>query len=238
MIIGNGQIANIFTNDPDQQKYQHVCIFASGVSNSNCTDLKEFKREEELLLEVLNDNRDKKFIYFSSCALSVTNYPKNDYYNHKLKMENKIIETAKNYLICRVPQLFGELIKHTTLVNYIYNAVVDSKEFVVYNGAYRYVIDIEDLKVIVDFLISEKKPKSYTIDIGNYKKYSILEIVETIEKLVKKKGKYKLVDKNDEHDLSFLGLKDILQKTDIGIGFSKDYFECKFKNRLKNIKGF
>ena len=41
MVIGNGQIAKFFN---DFKNNQDILIFASGVSNSNCTNLKEFKR--------------------------------------------------------------------------------------------------------------------------------------------------------------------------------------------------
>ena len=75
MIIGNGQLAKAFMNSDLEHK--DLCIFASGVSNSNCTDPKEFERERDLLKVTLSENPGKKLIYFSSCALSASEYPKN-----------------------------------------------------------------------------------------------------------------------------------------------------------------
>lgn len=103
MIIGSGQLAKVFAKS---QIKDDVCIFASGVSNSSCTDEKQFEREKNLLVDTLKKNSDKKFVYFSSCALSAIEYPKNDYYKHKVNMEDIIKEHSNNYYIFRVPQLF------------------------------------------------------------------------------------------------------------------------------------
>ena len=65
MIIGTGQLAKAFDNANFDD---NVCIFASGVSDSNCKDNAPFEREKNLLREALKNNVEKKFIYFSSCA--------------------------------------------------------------------------------------------------------------------------------------------------------------------------
>ena len=105
MIIGNGQLATIFK----KTTLDNIVVFASGVSNSNCQDIKQFEREKDLLVKTLTNNKNKKFVYFSSCALSAEEYPKNDYYKHKQNMENIIKRYSDNYYIFRAPQLFGNL---------------------------------------------------------------------------------------------------------------------------------
>jgi len=235
VIIGNGQIATIFKNDKDQAKYKDFCIFASGVSNSNCKDEKEFKREETLLLKSLAEHKQKKLIYFSSCALSAPDYPKNDYYRHKEKMEVIIKDSSADYLICRVPQMFGDLKNHSTLINFIYSSIVNCNDFTVYSGAYRYLIDIDDLKRIVDYIIQNPEMKYFTIDVGNYRKYSVEEIVKIIESLTGKVAHYKLEFKADEYELKFNVLKDLLSDIDIGVNFSSKYLEEKLSQRLNKI---
>lgn len=55
MIIGRGQIATSF-NNTDLEDY---IIFASGVSDSNCTNNDIFLREYNLIMQVLEDNPKK-----------------------------------------------------------------------------------------------------------------------------------------------------------------------------------
>ena len=62
MIIGNGLRAKAFNSYGNDNK---LLIFASGVSNSNETSSKAFDREKKLLLDALNNQSGKKFIYFS-----------------------------------------------------------------------------------------------------------------------------------------------------------------------------
>lgn len=226
MIIGNGQIATIFKNDVDQGKYKNVCIFASGVSNSGCQEEKEFKREERLLLKKLAENKENKFIYFSSCALSATDYPRNEYYNHKAKMEQLIRERSNDHLICRVPQLFGEFKKHNTLINFLYDSIVCGKNFIVYSEAYRYVVDIADLKAFIDKYISVGT-RNKTIDFGNPYRYSILELITTLESALNKKGSYTILSKTDAYYLEFTDALHFCLTNNLDFSFGINYFENK-----------
>jgi len=90
MIIGNGLIASSFY----RYDTSDCVIFASGVSNSNDNNADNFKREKDLVTKVLSENNDLKFIYFSSILAGITN---NDYYNHKIDIENLIIIWYSEY---------------------------------------------------------------------------------------------------------------------------------------------
>ena len=181
MVIGTGQLATVFKDST----LNDSLIFASGVSNSNCKKNSEFQREKALLLESLENNRDKNFIYFSSCALSSNDYPKNEYYRHKQKMEELIKENSNNYYIFRIPQLFGHLKSHKTLINFIYNCILDDEEFKLYSDAYRYVIEINDLKLLVEKYVAFSN-SNIVVDLANNYKYKVLDIVEIFENLLNK----------------------------------------------------
>ncbi|QOP42660.1 sugar nucleotide-binding protein [Sulfurimonas sediminis] len=229
MIVGNGQLAQAFKN----LKYNdNVVIYASGVANSNCTDRNAFEREKNLLVKTLIENKNKKFVYFSSCALSAKEYPLNDYYIHKKNMEKIIKEHSDNYYIFRVPQLFGKLKKHPTLINYLYNAIEEQKEMQIYKDAFRYVIDIEDVNKIVIHVINQHEGK-LTLDIANSYRYSIVEIIEIIEKLTNKKAKYKIINKRDGYDLDLSSLYNITSQYNIDISFGKSYLHERLKQRIK-----
>ena len=226
-IIGNGQLAQAFKNN----KFSRTVIFASGVSNSSCQEEREFQREEILLLSTLQEHKDKKFIYFSSCALSADGYELNEYYLHKKKMENLIRNNSDNYYIFRIPQLFGCLIEHKTLINFIYKSIMNNNEFKVYNEAYRYVIEIEDVVKLVELYCSFSK--SCTVfDLANPYRYRVLDIVKLFEKLLNKKAKYTIIEKEDKYILELSAEEEFISKFDLNIGFGKDYLEKKLKDKL------
>jgi len=230
MIVGNGQLAQqfkSFENDED------VIIFASGVANSNCTDANEFEREKKLLLATLKNNKEKKFVYFSSCALSAKKYALNEYYIHKQNMEKIIKEHCNYYYIFRIPQLFGEIKKHPTLINYLFYSIKEDKKITIYKGAFRYLIDIEDVYTIVTEVIKHHKGE-ITLDIANTYRYSIVEILEILEKLAGKKAHYKMIDKDDAYELDLSPLNNIIFQYNIEINFSKSYLHDKLQQRIKN----
>lgn len=228
MIVGNGQLAKVFKNSD----LQDTCIFASGVSNSGCTSASEFQREADLLISTLKENGDKKFVYFSSCALSAQDYPKNNYYKHKENMEQLIKAHSSQYYIFRIPQLFGDLILHKTLINFIYKAIEHNHHFNVYSEAYRYVIEINDVKQIVESFLKYHSTSSICMDIGNPYRYSVLEIVSILESLLKKKAKFNLIDQSDQYELDFQTMKRFIKQYGVNIDFHQDYLLNKLINNL------
>lgn len=221
MIIGNGQLARAFSKLVDNDE---AIIFASGVSDSTETSLDAFAREARLLQSVVLENSDKVIVYFSSCSL----VDKQDavfspYYCHKLKMEELIRKVTKQYYIFRLPQLFGDLKRHPTLINYLYYKIIDGDIFFIYDEGYRYVIHLDDVVKIVTTYLSNRPP-GVIFDIANPYEYSVLEIVKCLEKKAKTKGRYNLVRKIDQYKLNLKPLLDFVSDKEIDIPFGKDYF--------------
>jgi hypothetical protein len=90
MIIGNGSIAKILEDRDD------IVFFASGVSNSSCTDEKEYKREFNLLKSITTDNH---IVYFSNLGIY---YKQDRYTQHKQEVEEYIRDNYKSYTIVRI----------------------------------------------------------------------------------------------------------------------------------------
>ncbi len=231
MVIGNGQIAQRFKS----LKIDDVCIFASGVSNSNCNNYKEFEREKKLLLDILKNYKDKKIIYFSSCALSSSDYLKKPYYIHKKNMEEMIITNSKNYYIFRLPQLFGDLRKHPTLINFLYYSIINKKKFIVYSEAYRYVIEINDVYTLVENFLKYHKP-NLVIDLANNYRYKVIEIVKIFEKLIGIDANYQMIDKYDGYFLDLKKLEYFIEKYNINLNFGQSYLENKLSEKIKTMK--
>ncbi|MGA4533300.1 hypothetical protein ACPA1H_23465 [Ectopseudomonas chengduensis] len=209
-----------------------VCIFASGVSDSSCSDSSQFEREKNLLLETLLANRDKKFIYFSSCALSAPNYARNAYYEHKANMESLVVKNSEHFYIFRIPQLFGDLIHHKTIINYIYEAVRDGLNFNVYDDAHRYVIEINDVQKLVSLYL-KGGVENLIVDIANTHRYRVVEIVDVFEQLLKKKADYQIVKKTDKYELNLSPLISFLGKHNVDMEFGEKYLLRKLAQKLK-----
>ncbi|MBK2094717.1 NAD(P)-dependent oxidoreductase [Francisella philomiragia] len=233
MVVGGGQLAQAFYKYRDNNS---VVIFASGVSDSSCTDQKEFDREKKLLETILKDNFDKRFVYFSSCALSADEYSKNSYYAHKIQMESIIKKLSNKYFIIRLPQLFGNLKLHNTLINYIYNAIKSNNIINVYSDAYRYVVEIEDVRKFVDSYLANGTLCS-TIDLANPHRYKVLEIVEIFENLLNRKANITIIQKQDKYILDLSKLNRYIQENNINIEFGEGYLKNKLYEKIKNING-
>jgi nucleoside-diphosphate-sugar epimerase len=226
-VIGGGQLAKTF----DAFQASNVLLFASGVSNSKCTDPKEFLREGYLLKRTLLENPDKKLIYFSSCALSAPEYPKNAYYQHKANMEALIKDLTDDYYIFRLPQLFGDLFLHKTLINFLYKCIVHNHTFKVFDNAYRYVIEINDVRTLVEAYVNSQDA-CVTIDLANPFRYKVLDIVKTFEVLLGKKANYEIVEKDDQYRLDLTPMLNFVQSQGLRLDFGSDYLHKKLSEKL------
>lgn len=107
MIVGHGDIASVLK---DREGF---LFFASGVSNSQCTDEEEYKREIKLLLE--QDIR-LHLVYISTLAVF---YSDTRYTQHKLQIERIIKRRFPKYTILRIGNITWGTNPHT-LINYLH----------------------------------------------------------------------------------------------------------------------
>lgn len=134
MIIGNGDIASALTDRPDR------LYFASGVSNSQCTDEKEYKRERDLLLD---QRRDLRIVYFSSLSIFYSN---SRYAQHKLDMEAMVKENFPEWNIVRLGNISWGT-NPNTLINYL----KDHPKAEIQN-VYRYICDLDEFQYWVGMI--------------------------------------------------------------------------------------
>lgn len=126
-IIGHGDVASVLIDRED------ITFFASGVSDSKCTNPFQFKREENLLKEM---PRHIHLVYFSTLAIY---YNWNPYVAHKKRMEQMVRDLFQSYTIVRIGNIsWGG--NPNTLINYLrahpeaeiqktYRHIVDKEEF-------------------------------------------------------------------------------------------------------------
>lgn len=193
MVIGNGLIANAFhTLFNGDNRY---VIFASGVSNSSCTDKAEFDREIKLLSDTLHEHPDKHLVYFSTCSIYDPSMQGSAYIKHKLHAEHLITNSGVSYSIFRVPNLIGFTPNPYTLLNYLFRCVEKQIPFQIWKNSCRYFIDVDDLVRIVMPLLQSTSKQNKIINIAYPEAYPIYEIVEIIEQFLQKTAKAEPVDK-------------------------------------------
>lgn len=168
MVIGNGDLATaILEGSLDRED---INFFASGVSNSSCSDPKKFNREFELLRSM---PRQVHLVYFSTLSIYYGHSP---YIAHKKKMEQWVRISFDSYTIVRMGNIsFG--VNPNTLINYLKNKIKNNEHYDV-QPVFRYIIDKEEfihwMKMI---LVRERNEMNLT---GNR-----LKVEEIISMIIK-----------------------------------------------------
>lgn len=197
MIVGNGLIASLFVDNDDE----NVIFFASGVSNSLETRVEEFLREENLIKNTISENTDKVFVYFSTCSIYDSSKTGSDYVLHKLKMEQLIKKSCPRFLILRVSNAVGKGGNPNLLMNYIVKAVKNDETINVHTQATRNLIDVDDIRNVT-FDLLKQQSLNKIINVAYSKNYSILEILEIVEKFYNKKVNINLLKSGSGYDIN------------------------------------
>jgi hypothetical protein len=216
MIIGNGLIAKSFKDS--FEKSNNIIIFASGVSNSNETNPKNFEREKATLMESLDER--KKLIYFSTCSIQETNVQHSMYIKHKISME-KIIRKSPNYLIFRLPQIVGNTKNFNTLTNFLYKKISNHDSFNIFQNCERNIIDVADVSKIVSFIINSGTNKR-TIYIANPKSIQVLDLVRIFERVLGIQAIYNLIEFGESYNIDTKYCLKIANNLDINFEDDKD----------------
>jgi nucleoside-diphosphate-sugar epimerase len=202
-IVGNGLIANKFkTLSLELEK--PVTIFASGVSNSEETNLLEFKREEILLK---NQNKNNKIIYFSTCSLLNEANRNNIYVKKKIYFEKMIAKIFDDYLIIRLPQVVGKGGNKNNLVNFFYQSILLNKHFVAKKKAYRNLIDVDDVLNITKKIITST---SGAVNVAAPHNTLVLNIIFEIEEILNKKGNYTLINEGTNFKIDIKSIESLI----------------------------
>ncbi len=190
MVIGSGLIGKKF-NDCN---LDNLLIFASGVSNSKLDDERELLREQSLIASTLLKFPEKLFVYFSTYSINDPVVKKNLYVSHKLNMESFIKENASSYLIVRTSNIVGPNSTNPhTIINYLVNHIKESSSFELWKNSFRNILDIDHLYSMV-LKVIESNTINKTVDLLNPVSLNMVEIVQTVERFLQKKGDYKLLD--------------------------------------------
>ena len=225
MIIGSGLLAQAFSRA--LKHHDSICVYAAGVSNSACTDLREFQRERDRLTKALEEKfYSEVFVYFGTCSVEDSNVLITPYVQHKIAME-KIVQLHSNYLILRLPQVAGRTPNPHTLLNYLYNRISRSERFSLWADARRNIIDVEDVVSIAKNLISEKSVYGQSFNVANINSYSLMHIVEQMSLVIKKPAFYDVMHNGSSYDINVNSIFKYINKA--GIDFGDNYLHKTLK---------
>ncbi|MDR2206611.1 MAG: NAD-dependent epimerase/dehydratase family protein [Flavobacteriaceae bacterium] len=210
MIIGNGLIANLFKNSD----MENIVFFASGVSNSLETNVKEFLREENLLRKTISENPEKIFVYFSTCSIYDSSKNNSPYVLHKLKMEEIVKTETEIFLILRVSNAVGNGGNPNLLMNYLVRSVKNNDAITVHTKATRNLINADDIKNLTLQLL-EGKNFNKIINIAYLQNYSILEILEILESFFNLKLNLNLVKAGSGYEINIPDVENYFRKNNL-----------------------
>lgn len=216
MIIGNGMIASAFHSLYDTS--DEVLIFASGVSDSTCTNIHQFIRESELLRDSLEKNHNKRFfIYFSTCSIYDSSLVSQPYVMHKIAMEELSLSHPGGYVV-RLPQVAGPQAPVNTLIASLIRKILANEDVIIWSNARRNVIDVQDVVRIVSFFIENKEFPKNIINVANPISYSVDEIVGVMEDLLKTNAIKKYISKGCSYDIDVTEINKITTLIDLNFG--------------------
>ena len=210
-IIGKGFIAKSFQKIKFSKKY---IIYAAGVSNSNLKNKKKYNLEVQRFKYFISKvNKNKVIIYVST--LSVENKKlKNDLYvKNKLLIEKLAKKFLKRYIIIRLPQVIGHNKNKYTLTNWIFNTISKEKTLLIWKESKRNIIDISDVKKIIENFLKSNPRENTQVNILNPKSIKIKNIIEIFEKVLNKKARVRILSKKNKNiDVWKINKKTFLSK--------------------------
>lgn len=224
MVIGTGMVAQRFKKMEHQD---HFLIFASGVSNSKCEEDQAYKREHDLLVHAIAQNREKHLVYFSTTSIFDPFETESKYVQHKLALEQLIKERVVSYNIFRISNLVGHSNNKNTVINFYVEQILHATPFQLWKNATRNLIDIDDAFQIIQYILANALFKNEIVNIANQESYTTQSIINAIETFFEKKAIYEEVNRGTTFSIDISLIQPIVHQ--LGIHFDKAYL-----NKLLN----
>lgn len=217
-IVGSGLIARAFA--PRVDALPDACVYAAGVSNSACTDPREFERERERLRSATAHLSDTTLLlYFSTCSIHDPALQNSPYVMHKRDTEQWVRQRPR-HLILRLPQLAGRTPNPHTLLNYLHARVVRSERFTVFSKAQRNVIDVDDVARITLALLDEGACAE-TVNVACSHNFPIVDIVQCMQDVLGHRAIFDIIDAGAGYAIDTTRIGAAMARC--GVSFPPDY---------------
>ncbi len=221
MLIGNGLIASAFKSfeaDPS------VVIFASGVSDSTCSDEAEYHREIILLNATIERYPQTTFVYFSTTGVKDPDLQATRYVQHKKSIEHRISELCHSYVILRTSNVVGAGGNRRNILNYFIEKIRNQEPFEVWSGSYRNFIGISEVFTLVSVLLKDKRFLNRIVDIIAPESFRVMDLVNYLGTLMKTAPAFRIIERGAspiyDHEICNILIKDY--NLNIGPDYQKD----------------
>ncbi len=217
MVIGKGLIAKGFYS---YKNNSDILIFASGVSNSKNRNEALFVRELELLQNTIEAYPDMIFVYFSTCSMNDPGEANSPYTLHKLQIEEIIQKKVRQYYIFRVSQIVGQATNPNTVLNFFYYHIENEINFDLWVNAYRNIIDMDDVFLIIDRILKTGILANKVIHVANPQSYKVTDIVAALEEVTGKSACTIIIDKGYYFDIDISLILPVIKELKIDFDHS------------------
>ena len=214
MIIGSGMLARAFSAYIERND---VVVLAAGVSNSRVTRPEAFEREIRLVEQTIASIGNRLLVYFSTCSIYDPDAVGTPYVRHKLNIEKTVRDLAANYSLFRLPQVVGKMANSTTLISFLYNSIVTQQPIDIWDKAYRYIIDADDVACIVSYAIDNEMFRNSTVNVAS-RPCLVADLVKILEEIIGKKSVCKHREKGSYYSIDTTDIRPILEQLKIEFG--------------------
>ena len=208
------------------------------------TNLKEYQSNKNINnIKMLNNilkTRIKNIIFISSFSVYGNTKKENEkkilrkrfenkYLESKIKCENNLINSKKNFLILRLPGLFGGTKKKGLIYNYISSLIKNKKFKIKKKYPFWTCLHVEDAARGITEILLKKKINFNIYNLSYEKNFSAKDVIKIISKKFKKKINFKF---NERLEISTKYKLNTIKNFELRI---KEEIE-KIKQQLKNDK--
>lgn len=219
MVVGDGLLARALSTQ--WARREDVCLFASGVSDSACTDPAAFARERALLERTLQAHPDTSaFVYFGTCSANTPAHLWSAYTRHKVSMEARVL-AHPGARVARLPQVAGRGGHPATLLNHLSSRIASGTEFELWVHARRRVVDALHLAPLIAAWLDIPQARGRIIDLAPPLAHRIEEIIDTLECVLGRRARYRRVDRGQDEPADTRLASELGQS--IGLRFDEDY---------------
>lgn len=188
MIIGSGLLANELNN----YLWPSDClVLAFGVSNSLEIRESEFVRDSLMVERCLMRTDASKIVFFSSSNVACGQ--SSPYVSHKIKLEELVKSSGKDYHIFRLSQVVGAVV-NTTLVSFLVQKALDGSCINIHRDAKRYLIGVDDVAYLVADMVNKEFGVNSVVNIASGRGVLVEEIALEISRILDKAVSYKVVE--------------------------------------------
>lgn len=217
-VIGSGLIAKAFASAAETGSDAIVC--ASGVADSQTSDVFAFGRENALLRDLTHRARARGsiLVYFSAAPIygrttgirleTAQATPETPYGHHKLGCERLVADSGARYLVLRLPNVVGPGGHPRQLIPSLVAQVLNGS-VVMRTDATRDLLDVDDLVIVVAALLRRGVCNSI-LNVASGVSTPVPRLVEVIAETLGTSPSVLSAEGGDSQEFSIAKVRDLL----------------------------